>query len=73
MDLTIKGGEGGCETLQKLLVYDPDVRAIVVSGYSNDPVMSQFRRYGFCGRVTKPFTNEQLLNAVDTALSYVKG
>ncbi len=47
LDLTIRGGMGGKETIKKLLELDPDVKAIVTSGYSNDPVMANFREYGF--------------------------
>ncbi len=56
MDLTIPGGLGGKETIEKLLKIDPRVKAIVSSGYSGDPVLSEFEKYGFKGRVTKPFS-----------------
>ena len=47
LDLTIRGGMGGREVIKKLLEIDPDVKAIVSSGYSNDPVMAFYREYGF--------------------------
>ncbi|MBN1575734.1 MAG: response regulator [Chitinispirillaceae bacterium] len=68
MDLTIAGGECGRETVAKLLSIDPNARAIVISGYSNDPVMSDFRTYGFRGMIPKPFEVKELLDAVDSAL-----
>ena len=60
MDLTIPGGMGGKETIRKLVDVDPHVKAIVASGYAHDPVMSEYKEYGFCGAVPKPFTIEEL-------------
>lgn len=55
LDLTIRGGMGGQETIRELTAIDPDVRAIVSSGYSDNPVIANFRDYGFCERVAKPY------------------
>jgi PAS domain S-box-containing protein len=60
MDLTIPGGTGGKEAITRLLEIDPRVKAIVSSGYSNDPVMSEFRKYGFRGVVAKPYKIQEL-------------
>ncbi len=64
IDLTIPGGMGGKETIRNLTDIDSDVRAIVSSGYSNDPIMSNFRKYGFAGVVTKPYKIEELGEAI---------
>jgi len=56
LDLTIKGGMGGEETLDKLKEIDPEVKAIVSSGYSLDLVMSDYKRVGFAGMIAKPYS-----------------
>ena len=60
LDLTNKFGMGGVEAIKILLEIDPDVKAIVATGYSNDPIMSKFREHGFRGSLPKPFTLDQL-------------
>jgi PAS domain S-box-containing protein len=55
MDLTIPGGTGGKETVQEILVINPEAKVIVSSGYSNDPVMSNYKEYGFYSAIAKPF------------------
>jgi Response regulator containing CheY-like receiver, AAA-type ATPase, and DNA-binding domains len=73
MDLTVPGGMGGKETLEKLLKIDPKVRAIVSSGYSNDPVMSDYAKYGFKGVVAKPYKVEELGKVVHEVINGLKG
>jgi two-component system, cell cycle sensor histidine kinase and response regulator CckA len=60
LDLTIKGGMGGEGTIFELRKIDPDVKAIVSSGYFNDPVMAHFERYGFKGALAKPYNKDDL-------------
>jgi len=60
MDLTIPGGMGGKEAASRILEIDPDALLIVSSGYSSDPVVANFRQYGFSGMVPKPFDAEGL-------------
>jgi signal transduction histidine kinase len=60
MDLIIEGGMGGQETMSRLRAFDPEVRAIVSSGYSNAPVMADFQRYGFRGLLAKPYDMAEL-------------
>jgi PAS domain S-box-containing protein len=68
MDLTIPGSIGGVETLERLRILDPEVKALVSSGYANDPVMANFREYGFCGVVPKPFMVEELNEVLSECL-----
>ena len=60
MDLTIPGGMGGKEAVLHLREIDPNVKVIVSSGYSNDPIMADCRQYGFDDLVSKPYTVGEL-------------
>ena len=64
MDLTIKGGLGGVETMKELLEIDKDVKVIVASGYSHNIISEDFRKHGFSAVVSKPFTLNQLSDAI---------
>jgi len=55
LDLTVRGGMGGLDTVQALLKIDPTVQAVVMSGYADHPVIQEFERHGFKGVVAKPF------------------
>ena len=59
-DLTIPGGMGGKDLIGELRQMDPQVRAIVSSGYSRDPVMAHASRFGFSGVMAKPYTLTEL-------------
>jgi PAS domain S-box-containing protein len=69
MDLTIPGGMGGKETIKSLLEIAPDAKAIVSSGYSQDPIMAQFKAYGFRGVVAKPYRLDELASVVKAIIS----
>ena len=68
LDLTIKEGMGGIDTIKKLMEMDPQVRAIVSSGYSNDPAMKDYRAYGFIGALPKPYTVKDLSDMLNQIL-----
>ncbi len=73
LDLTVPGGRGGLEAIAQLRKIDPDVVAVVSSGYSTDPVLSQPERHGFAAVVVKPYKLEALSNALRRAVSAVRG
>ena len=69
LDLTIRDGVGGRETIRDLLKIDPDVKAIVMSGYGNDPVVLEPERYGFKGVLAKPFDRASLTKVLALVLA----
>ena len=64
LDLTNQFGMGGKEAIEKLLDIDPEVKGIVSTGYSDDPVVANFREYSFCGVLTKPYTTDELSKVI---------
>jgi signal transduction histidine kinase/ActR/RegA family two-component response regulator len=64
LDLTIPGGMGGGQVIRALIDIDPNVNAIVVSGYASDALLSRYREHGFKAAVTKPFTVDELSAAL---------
>jgi PAS domain S-box-containing protein len=69
MDLTIPGGMGGKEAAREILRIDSDAKLIVSSGYSTDPVMSDFRAHGFRAVISKPYRIEELGKTLRRALT----
>ncbi len=66
LDLTIRGGMGGLETLHEMKKIDPEITGIVSSGYSHDPVMSGYRDYGFTAVLKKPYNFDELKQVVSS-------
>ena len=73
LDLTIRGGMGGEEAIGKLREIDPDVTAIVSTGYSDNPVVSDYRSYGFTTFLNKPYTIHSLKESLDSLLGCGEG
>ena len=69
VDLTVPGGMGGFETVQRLRGLDPSVRAVVSSGYSNDPILANFRSHGFAGVIAKPYQMAELGQVLDEVIA----
>ncbi|MBJ6799890.1 ABC transporter substrate-binding protein [Geomonas propionica] len=68
MDLTIPGGMGGKEAAQRILELDPQACLIVSSGYSNDPVMSEYQKHGFRATLSKPYTVKEVARVLREVL-----
>jgi DNA-binding NtrC family response regulator len=68
LDLSVANGLGGKETIEQLLKFDPAVKAVVSTGYTNDPAVENFSRYGFCEKLTKPYTVKDLKNLLEKVM-----
>jgi len=60
LDLSVQGGMGGKEAIQLLIEVDPQIKAIISSGFSGDPIMSEYQEYGFKTAILKPYKMEEL-------------
>ena len=69
LDLTVRGGMGGREAFEKLKSEDPQINAIISSGYADDPVIANFREHGFKGAMTKPYRVEELKEMLEKAVN----
>lgn len=68
LDLTIKGGLGGQEALRELKKIDPELKAIVSSGYSTNAAMADYKKFGFRGIIAKPYKLEELSRTLDQVI-----
>lgn len=73
LDLTVAGGPGGCETLQRLRHIDEAVCAFASSGYSDDRVLADPPAFGFAAAISKPYTVDQLAEALARGLAPAGG
>jgi PAS domain S-box-containing protein len=69
LDLTIRGGLGGVETLARLREIDPAVKALASSGYADAAVPEGFREQGFAAFLKKPYNLKQLAGALGPLLA----
>ncbi len=68
LDLTVPGGMGGMETIRKLIEIDKSVKAVVSTGYSNDPVMAEYGKYGFKGALSKPYKFQEISEVLSSVI-----
>jgi PAS domain S-box-containing protein len=73
MDLTVPGGMGGAEAIRILRRLDPEIRAIVSSGYANGPIMGNYRQYGFSGVLRKPYSAENMNEVLCQVINEKRG
>jgi two-component system, cell cycle sensor histidine kinase and response regulator CckA len=69
LDLMVPAGMGGQETLKELRKMDPEVKAVVSSGYAREPVVENFQDYGFAASLPKPYSLDQLGQVLHTILA----
>ena len=69
LDLTVPGGIGGTQTLANLSKIDPDVKAIVSSGYYGDSIMSDYAAHGFKAVLPKPYDIKRLSQVLAMVIS----
>jgi two-component system, cell cycle sensor histidine kinase and response regulator CckA len=72
LDATIRGGMGGVATIERLRDLDPNVTAIICSGYSDEAALAEFLTYGFRAALPKPFTRHELANVLQRAFEAEK-
>ncbi|PZR73064.1 MAG: hypothetical protein DLM73_11605 [Chthoniobacterales bacterium] len=73
LDATVRGGMGGVATIERLRRMDPQVNAIICSGYSDEAALSEFLAYGFRGALPKPFTRSELADALQRTFETANG
>jgi len=69
LDLTVKGGMGGEEAIRKIREMDAGIKTVVSSGYSDNPVVSHYRAYGFDACLNKPYTVTALKESLAALLN----
>lgn len=67
LDLLVPGGMGGCEAAKRILSIDQHARLVVSSGFTNDPVMADYKNYGFCAALCKPYSTGDLVQVIQQA------
>jgi CheY-like chemotaxis protein len=68
LDLIVKGGMGGEEAIRKLREIDPDIVAVVSSGYADNPVLADYRIHGFSVILNKPYKIDDLRDCINNLI-----
>lgn len=68
LDLSVTTGMGGKDTIEQLRKFDPAVKAVISTGYTNDPLVRNFSQYGFCEKLTKPYKIDDLKKLLEQVI-----
>ena len=68
LDLTVKGDVGGKEAFDLILASDPGAKGIISSGYTDDPIMSNYGEYGFSAAIAKPYEVDELKRTLESIM-----
>jgi len=60
LDLSVKNGMGGVEAFKRIRSFDANAKAIISSGFSHNPVMGEYKKYGFKNALFKPYHLDEL-------------
>lgn len=55
LDLSVPDGIGGKEAFEKLHALDPGARIVISSGFTNDPMLTDYASFGLNGVLAKPY------------------
>ncbi len=68
LDLTVPGRMGGREAGERILALDPGARVVIASGYSQEPVLAGYAKYGFAAALNKPFLADEMASVLAAVL-----
>ncbi|MBF0225120.1 MAG: response regulator [Desulfobacterales bacterium] len=66
VDLCLLNGVSGYDLFQKIIKIDPNAKTIISSGYSTDPMIENYKNYGFSGAITKPYKLDDLIKVLNS-------
>jgi PAS domain S-box-containing protein len=69
LDLIVPGEMGGIEAAQRILELDSQARIIISSGYTNNPAITDYSSFGFCGTIAKPYNVDEISKTLQNVLS----
>lgn len=55
LDLSVPEGMGGKEAFERIHALDPSAKIVISSGYTNDPMLTDYASFGLSGVLAKPY------------------